>query len=354
MRFSVFLLLAGCLRGTAGSFTTQKVVPSAAAVADVDLVCRTGGALRHALGAISKKPAHEALIIAETTAGLCDEAAADEAALEALIARRQAKDPVAAVKDARERERRLRARAAGRFHRAWGHTLEHFGELGEACPKIRSKDELTLLVGLMAGTLAMLHDKASGGTHQVPLDTLNRVGRTGACVDGWWGAPQAFEAAAWAVVPGSGPAEVDPWERLREVAAAGDDEGVRLGWALLAMVAENAGREPDVAFAIEQAAASFEATRAHPDWLLFDTYARQRLQLEADRRWIQEHGHRAPDLSLPTPEEAMPAPGGADPFAEDPFGADPFGGDSADPFAETPTSEPAPEPAPAAPTEETP
>lgn len=319
MRISVLLLvLVGCIRSTVDNFTTQSVVPAAARIPDVDLVCRTGGSLRHALAAVSKKPTHEALVIAEATAGLCDEAEADAAALDALIAMRQAQDPVAAIKDAKERERRLRARAAGRFHRAWGHTEAMFGPLGETCPRIRPKDELTFLVGLMSGTLAMLHDKASGGTHEVPLDTLNRVGRAATCVDGWWGVPEAFQAAAWAVVPGSGPADVDPFTQMREAAAAGDDTGVRLGWALLAIVAENAGRDDDVVFAIEQAAISREATPADPAFELFDRYAYERLLMAADRRWIDARGHRAPGLSLPE-DPTQPEPTGPDPFAEDPF-----------------------------------
>lgn len=321
---SILALTSGCLRGTADRFTTQRVVPTAARIGDVDRVCRTGGALGNALAALPNRPPHEALVIADATAALCDEAAANEAALDALLAPRLAADPVAATKDARERERRLRARAAGRFASAWDHTQARF-DIGETCPKIAPKDELTLLVGLLSGTLAMLHDKASGSTHEVPLDTLNRVGRVAPCLTGWWGTPTAFQAAAWAVVPGSGPADVDPWQVLRDTAASGDDTGVRLGWALLAVLADNAGRDDDVIFALNAAADSYEATPTDPEYALFDAYAHGLLQVQSDRRWIAREGYRVQGLR-PPPDAPPPAPAGpaSDPFLDEAPASDPF------------------------------
>lgn len=321
--------LPGCLRATADRFTTQRVVPTAARIADVDRVCHTGAALGNALAALPNRTPHEAMLIADATAALCDEAAANEASLAVRMAPRIAADPVAATLDLREQERRLRARAAGRFASAWDHAQARF-ELGDTCPEVASRDELTLLVGLLSGTLAMLHDKASGSTHDVPLDTLNRVGRIAPCLEGWWDTPTAFQAAAWAVVPGSGPDGVDPWEVLRTTAASGDDTGVRLGWALLAVLADNAGREEDVLFALNGAADSFDATPTDPRWALFDAYAHDLLQVQADRLWIDQEGHRVQGLRPPAPPAPVVAPDA------DPFGADPFADDApaVDPFSE--------------------
>jgi hypothetical protein len=334
------LLLAGCLRGPVDGFTTQRVVPAALQVPDVDRVCRTGGALGNALVALPRRAPHEALIIADATAALCDDSAYREVALQTAVAAEAATGParVALVRDGREHARRLRARSALRFASAWAHTQARWDWIGDECGRVGKRDELTFLIGLMSGTLAMLHDKATGSDLEVPLDTLARVGRAGICVDDarWWAVPSMFEAAAWTLVPGSAPEGVDPWEALEDRARRGAETGhVRLGWALAAVLGANAGRDDLVRTAIRESAASFAAHPPPADARLLDAYAHELLQYEADRIAVAEQGHRATGLTVVTPAPSTPTP----PPTEDPFAPaedDPFGDPEPDPFAPEP------------------
>lgn len=326
------LLLLGCLKGPVDSFTTQRVVPAALLDADVDRACRTGGALKNALVAVPRREPHLALVIADTTAALCDGTAARSVAVETAVFSAALEGParIAVTRDGRIAERRLRGRAALRFSSAWDHAQAEWPWIGGECGRVRSKDELTFLIGMMAGTLAMLNDKATGSELGVPLDTLARIGRSAVCVDDatWWAAPSMFEAAAWTLVPGSAPAGVDdPWAELEERARRGSASGVRLGWALAAVLAANAGREDLVRTAIDEASQSYETVPTPPEFALLDAYAHELLQHEADLLSIGEQGHRAAGLKLPRPPVVQPSVTPAtDPFAEpepDPFAPEP-------------------------------
>ncbi|MEZ4317926.1 MAG: hypothetical protein R3F61_10500 [Myxococcota bacterium] len=330
---ALLLTTSGCVRKTVDRFTTQHVVPTALRTGDVDRTCKIGEALGHPLAAVTKpeKPADQALIIADAVAGICDQARAAEAQVESVVVRTTVPagpGRVAAVKDAQAREQRFRQRTALRFGSAWDRTNREFGELGTtagSCPKVRSRDELTLLVGLVSGTVAMLNDKASGGHNGVPLDTLSRVGRVAPCLDDatWWHVPSALEASAWIVVPGSGPEGVDPWEKLKTAAEQGGASGVRIGWALYAEVAGNAGEEARVREAIEGFARSERDVVRDPDHAMLDAYARDITLHQSDLIWAAERGHRTLDFGTLPVDASAPEPVIDDPFAEDPFGAQP-------------------------------
>lgn len=265
------------------------------------------------------------MVIADTTAALCDDAAVRDAVVrrEVLGAALEGAARVGVLRDGREEERRLRARAALRYGDAWTHANAVWPWMGESCGRLREKDELTYLVGLMAGVLGMLHDKASGSSVGVPLDTLARAGRAGRCVDDarWWHVPSTLEAASWTLVPGSAPDGVDPWEAMEEAARRGGQSGVRLGWALQAVLAGNAGRDDRVRTAVAEAGAA-DLPEVPEAYALLDAFARDLLQFEADRLSIRDEGHRAAGLVLPTPAVAPPLPA-VDPFADDPFAQEP-------------------------------
>ncbi|MCB9674946.1 MAG: hypothetical protein H6737_07510 [Alphaproteobacteria bacterium] len=349
----VLVALSGCVRKTVDRFTTQRVVPTALRTGDVDRVCKIGEALGHPLQAATaeKNPPDRAMIIADAVAGICDEARAFAHQADGVVAQTvvpAGAGRVAAVKDALALEERSRERAALRFHSAWKRSNRVFGELGadSSCPRVRERDELTLLVGLVSGTIAMLNDKASGGRNAVPLDTLSRVGRVAPCLDDatWWGVPSALQASAWIVVPGSGPEGVDPWAQLREAAERGEKSGVRLGWALYAEIADNADEPERVREAVKAYFASEAAHPRDPDYAMLDEYGRSIVLHQSDLIWAAERGHRTPRAGeLPTAPSAPPT--GDDPFApaDDPFGADPFAEDATDgaaPEAPAPTEAP--------------
>lgn len=321
----VLLVLPGCVRSTVDRFATQRVIPLAIQDADIERTCAVGVALGHPFASVTRpgNPARRTAVIADATAAICAEPAARAAELDAALAHHlsDADARIRAVKDARERERRARAVAARRFFGAWQQAEAVWGPFGGECARVRDRDELTLLVGLVSGALAMVHDKSSGSTQGVPLDTLGQAGRAASCLDDarWWHVPSALQAASWAAIPGSGPEGVDPWDALEQAARAGEGSGVRLGWALLAWIAGNAGDDARVDLALRAAADSFARTPTDPANALFDQYALEVLRHQSDLRWATERGHRTERFGdLPEPD-APPAPPGDDPFAEDPF-----------------------------------
>lgn len=326
------LCTAGGCAGTVDRFAVNRIVhQEGARVDDLDKACALGSSLSHALAALGtpQRPPRMALIIAETTGGLCGELEGMEAELASARARRNwhalGEHRVAEMRDARLLEMRLHTAAAKRYYRAWGQMQEAWGPFDGDCPKIRQRDEIVYLLGLVAGLRALLHDKAGGSKLGVPADVLGEVARGARCLDNeeWWHAPAALEAGAWAVVPGSGPEGVDPWEVLRAEALAGGDSGVRVAWSLYVLVAGNAGLRQDVEAGITGHAASLASTPADPDWLLLDEYALRVTEHESDLIWTQERGHRTETFgALPTEPAAPALPAGDDPFGADPFGAD--------------------------------
>ena len=336
------LFLAGCA-SRIDRFLVERPIAEALRRPDVDQACRGGNAQTPvAAGLFEKKPAHRALALLETTAAACAEAEAMEAELRAERALffDEGEERVARVKEAREVERRHRAVAAARLWRAWGHVEAEYGPIGEGdCPRLKRRaDELTWLLGLVAGANALLQDQASGGGLGVPQDVLGKVARAADCVDAarWWYAPDALQAGSWAMVPGSGPDGVDPWEALDEAAAAGDATGVRVARSIQVQLAANAGKDDTVDGAVRAFAAAASA-EGDPDFALIDAYAAMVVRHQADLSWTRARGYRATVLGE-LPGDAADAPAGPDPFAEDPFGGDPFGGEptGGDPFAEGP------------------
>jgi hypothetical protein len=321
----ILTLLTSCA-GPIDRFTTRRLLTRASVVGDVDEACAMGAALARLVdsqGPVGRPP-RESLIVAETTAALCEEALAWEADLVVLglLAESTTADPprVARIRDAKIVASRRHASTAARYHRAFLQMDAAFGPVGQDCPHLARRQELVYLLGLFSGLNGLLHDRAAGGAVGVALDVPARVARSATCLDDarWWYVPGAFEAAAWAVVPGSGPPDVDPWSRLEQQAAAGEATGVRLARALQVLLAENAGRREDTLRGLRAHAVSTQSTPTDPGQALLDAYAARVSQHVADRYWTAARGHRAPSFG-PLPEDP---PSGDTPSAfptEDPF-----------------------------------
>ena len=322
-------LLTAC-SGKVDQFTLQRVVPRALVGGDLEMVCALGESTTYGIAALpsADKPPRRAEVIGYATGAMCAELEAWEFELQALRAEREVSGEaiVPAIKDARLAAERAHAKAARRFYKAFEQTEAHYGPVGDGeCPRFNARrDELTYLVGLVSGMNAVLHDKTAGSPVGVPLDVLPRVARGAACLDdeAWWHSPGALMSGAWATVPGSGPADADPWALMEEHAAAGESSGVRVARALQVLVSANAGRDDLARGGMSAHAESLKATPVHEDWKLLDEYARRITLHQSDLAWTAERGHRTPSLGeLPGDKAAAPA----DPFAADPFGADPFG-----------------------------
>ena len=342
---SLALALLTACAGKVDAFTVQRVVPRALAGGDLEMVCATGEGSTYTLAGVTKadNPPNRAMIIGNATGAMCAELRAWEDDLASLRAEHlyEGEAQIAAIKDARHAAERHHAVAAERFWTAFAHTEAHYGPVGDDCPSFSKKrDELTYLIGLVAGSSALIHDKAAGSPVGVPLDVLPRVARAAGCLDdaAGWHAPSALQAAAWATVPGSGPEGVDPWALLAESAAAGDTTGVRIGRALQVQIAANAGRAEVTREGIELHATALKSAEADPRWVLLDEYARRISLHQSDLIWTRERGYRTPTLGeFP---EAPGATGPEDPFGADPFGGDPFGGPAAeDPADDAPSGD---------------
>lgn len=328
------LLLTGCA-SRVDRFLVEGPIGAAMRVPDIDLACRGANGQYPTAASlfVEGNPPDRAMTILAVTAATCSEAAAMEAELagERAAALMDGEAKVAAVKDSREQERRLRALTARRMWMSWQHLEHEYGPVGEGeCPKLKRRmDELTWFMGLVAGANALLQDQASGGEVGVPVDVLGKVARGAECIDdaAFWHAPGALRAGAWAMVPGSGPDGVDPWVALEEAAARGDAVGMRVGRAMQVQLAANAGRDDEVRAGI-RAAAAVTAT-PDPDHVLLDAYALSIIRHQADLLWTRERGYRARTLGeLPGDTDAVEP--GSDPFGGDPFAEDPFGGDPSD------------------------
>ncbi len=331
-------LLVGCA-AKLDRITLDQIVDRGTDYGDTGKVCALGAALVHPMGSLTANEPHRAMTVAEGVAAVCAEQEAWEAELDAARARHNfvALGDLRAAEmiDAQLRAERAHALTGMRFELAWRQANEAFGPIGSGtCPKVAERDQFAYLFGLVTGTLALLHDKAGGSTNGVPMDRLSLVARGAECLDDerWWHVPQALRAAAWATVPGSGPAEVDAWALLADAATKGESSGVRVARAIQVLISGNSGRDDLLGPALKAHAANLAVTAPDADWALLDTYAREVSLHQSDLVWTAASGHRTEVFgTLPT-DVAAPAPTGPDLFG----GSDPFG-------APVP---PAPEPAP--------
>ena len=319
------LVFFGC-RAKVDNFVSHKVVDRSTDVPDVGEACATGAALANAMRSLTseKNQPHVALLVAEVTGALCSEVDAREADLAVIRAQKNTapEGRAAEIRDATFLGQRAHAEAAARFYRAYQHLEARWGTAGEDCPKLKQDDAVVYTFGLFAGLNALLHDKASDNAVGVSADIPSRVARAADCLDNdaLWHVPAALQAAAWASVPGSGPAGVDPWGKLVSEADAGAKTGVRLAYAVLNRVAGNSGRDDLLLAGLAGQAKSRAEVRADPDWVLFDRYAEIVSLHEADLYWTRTRGYRAKNLDeVPgsTSNEATTSPvfGEEDPFA---------------------------------------
>ncbi len=356
--------LSGCT-SKVDKLAVNRVVARALTVPDVDQACEMGATLRSPLASLTKadNPARQALLITETTAAMCDDVRAWGHEIDKAKALSDALDlPVAQrsrlARDAGFAADRSHRRAATRYLRAWELGLEEYGNIGtDACPKMKSHEELGYFLTLVAGMMSVVHDAQSGSTLGIPKETVLAVSRGAECllsdpdkdgtVDGqkWWYTPESIQAVAWALIPGSGPPGADPWAIMEEMSQKADSVGVRVTRGLQVTIAMNAGREDIARDAIRAHAAAIAAHEPSETHALLDRYAYLLSLHQSDLLWIAEEGYRTPVFGE-LPGNVAEDNGSDDPFGGDPFGGDPGDGDpfASEPPAETPTDETPPAP----------
>jgi hypothetical protein len=328
-----WMLSLGCVTKMVDRMTVDKIVGQAQVVGDTQMPCALGESLNHVLMATQGRQTPDlALLISNGTAAMCSQSKAWEERLRAERAKKQRplSDAyrVAEIKDAQISAARWDSMTARRFYEAFNHAEQAFGNVDTPCPKIAERDEVAYLVALIAGTFSVLHDKQSDGTIGVPLDLLPKVARASTCLDNekWWGVPQALQAGIWATIPGTGPADADPWSILEESAEKGSASGVRVAYALGVLLANNAGDTDRMKAFLGAHGTSISDVARSQEWAFFDQYAYEVALHQSDLFWIETVGHRTPVLGTfpvdPTDVLEMEV-GGEDPFeSEDPFGED--------------------------------
>lgn len=322
----------GCITQKVDRFTLDRILVQGQAVADTQKACALGESLSHVLMATgnAEKQPHLALVISNATAGICAEKEAWEYELQAEKAKKNIPIDtpyrIAEIKDNKIQAERWHALAAQRFFYAYKAAEAEYGEMGGDCPAVKDKDETAFLVALMSGTLAILHDKSSGGAVGVPLDLLPKIARTTDCfsAEKWWHVTSTLKAGIWASIPGTGPEDVDGWKLMVEEAKKGQASGVRAGWGVAALLSNNAGKEDVLREVLTAHGQNIAEMEQSSDWAFFDSYGYELSQQQSDLLWMKEMGYRTPkfgDLPQEEAEDTLPV-----------NGEDPFGGDKEDPF----------------------
>jgi hypothetical protein len=324
---AAFLTLAlassGCIYGATGnvmgSYSAEHLVPYMMASDDVNMACHTGESLGSFLMSFERvsNPPDRAALVSMVAAGMCSEERARDAELRRLRAMREGRG--AEAQDALSEEKKGHFLSARRFYDAYKRLAPIAGPVGEgACPTVQEQDQIFYLLGLSAGLLAVMHDKAADGTAGVPTDIPAAVLRASACISNekWWGAPQALKAAIWVAAPPLKPADKDPWAELEAAVKIGNGSNVRLATAFEVQSNVTAGRREEAKKAITAFAA--QTTPADPHWRLLDAYGAGMIQHESDKIWIEDTGHRTPYGQLGTFQQSasQAPPPGDDPFKE--------------------------------------
>ena len=315
----LFVLFSGCASHIDG-FTLKKVIPVGMAQPDLGKACALGEGLNHPLRSLTQKTPNKAMIIAETTAALCLDVEAMEADLNAEQYKYVKQVPLAM--DAKISAERLHTQTAHRYHRAYLYLESAYGEVGTGqCPNMKESDEAAYLIGLVAGTLAVIHNRLGGNKGGVPDVLLPKIARGTDCLENtkWWHTPQALRAAVWSFIPGSGPESIDAWTHLKEAGQEGAKSDFRVAWGIHNLITSMSGKEEMLRIGLEQHAASIQETEVGGEWALLDEYGFRVSQHMSDLIWTREKGHRTQTFGLWPISEAEEEQNEADPFEEDPF-----------------------------------
>ena len=284
--------MSGCASQIDG-FTLKNVVPVGMAQPDLRKACALGEGLNHPLRSISKTTPNKAMIIAETTSALCFDLDAMDADIRAEQYKFLKQIPLAI--DGKIVAERYHTQTAQRYYRAFSYTEAAYGTIGEGnCPSLSEKDEPAYLIGLVAGTLAVIHNRLGGNKANVSDSLLPKIARGSECLENkkWWYTPQALRAAVWAFIPGSGPESIDAWAHLKEAGVEGAKSDFRVAWGIHNLIASMSGKEELLKMGLDAHALSIQETPVGGEWGLLDEYGFRISQHMSDLIWTREKGHR--------------------------------------------------------------
>jgi len=291
----------------ASNFGQDVMMPYLLTTKDMELACSTGESLGPVLASLGQYTTdiQQLKVLTNLIAGLCAHEKAQEANLEFI---RLAKiGQITVAQDARTQSKRLHTLAADRQYNAYLALRSIHGEIGNKCPMFSSEnDELTWVLGTMAAVQSVLSDTAGGGEIGVPKKLAPRAIRAASCLDTvegnqrWWGLPKAIIALLSSILPGAGEKGVDQWEQMAIAVQIGEDQGVRISRALMAVGAENAGKIDLLKNLIRDQANSIKQIAPSHDFRLLDSVATVMIIGLSDILWTEAEGHRTPHGALGT------------------------------------------------------
>lgn len=303
------LVLQGCgmIYKTTGDilihYGRDEMLPYVMADDDIEMACALGESMTPLLmsfEAVGSDP-DKLAVLQYVSAGSCAEAIALDEELRYLRAIKQGN--VTEAQDARIAQKRWAALAAKRQHEAYRRAIQEFGEMEQGeCPKLKKDfDQLVWMVGMIAGTQALMNDGTSGGQVGVPRDIAAKVGRGAGCLENskWWGVPRGVRGAIWNILPPLAPENAEPWKELDRAQQIGFEQGVRLGSALYAMSAFSKGDNQRLRQAI-RAFANYDESKLNNDYRLLDAMANSIIVGLSDRMWTEATGKRTPVGGLGT------------------------------------------------------
>ena len=304
------LLLAGCsanpIYTTTGvvlsNYSESEATPYVMQMSDPKMACALGEGvdpLMYSFSRVTSAPDTTGSLLMLLAAN-CMEYRTWEAELDYL--RADFSGDVPAAKDAREKAKRLHAQTAKRRYQAFQRAMAAYDFDPSAepleCPFLFSEqDELTFLLGLLAGMQAIVNDSNSGAMAGVPRNIAPQAERAAQCVDNekWGGLPNAVRALVWLLLPDTRPELApDPWQVLENSAELGVQTGVRASHALQAVAAETFGRPQVLADAIASFAEADGRIEVWDEYRLVDEVARGVVTFSSDKHWTANYGHRTP------------------------------------------------------------
>lgn len=310
---SVLLLVQGCAQirnemyKTTGdvmvNFAAEHQVPFMMTKDDVRMNCAMSEALTPMVMSFSRViPTPDQVgIMTMGSAGLCAEAQAREEELRYLRAIRS--QDASNAEDALIVQKRFHKLAAQRNFVAYQHMLSAYGEPGGECPSLGTDfEELTYMLGLMAGLQALGNEIASGYSLDVPKNIAAKVERSTVCLsdDKWWGMPTAIRSLIWQMLPGAEPKGESAEKRMEYAVRKAEKAGVRLAHVMQAIGYLNKGNEEGLRDTLRLHVKSKERKDPNPEYRMMDEMATAMLMSISDRMWTEATGHRTPTGGLGT------------------------------------------------------
>ncbi len=304
----LFLLTACSLNKMTGDmmtdYTKDHLTPYILQSSDLEMACEMGvsmGPYLLSFERVTKSP-DEVAIATIMTSAVCAEQRAWEEELRHLRALFQKN--INEAKDARVAQQRAHALTASRYYQSY----QRFEKVFAEDRKPETDEELSFLMGLLAGVQAVQHDRASSISVGVPTDIPVNIARKAQYLDNekWFGIPKAIEAAVWLVIPGTAPADMEKdqqqpiLELLQKSAQIGNQKGLRLAGSIFAVAAYNKGRLDLVKKIITDHSKSLTEVKAVPQYQMLDTTATAQLQALSDKLWTEQTGSRTPHQGLGT------------------------------------------------------